>query len=54
MKNAIATYQFLRTQQQARAVDACADAAQLHGMTPATLAAALIAAGIDTDRLSLI
>jgi hypothetical protein len=54
MENAIKTYQYIRTQQQARPVDACADAAQLHGLTPAALAAALIAAGIDTARLSLI
>jgi len=54
MKDAIKTYQFIRTQQQARPVDACTDAARLHGLTPATLAAALIAAGIDTARLSLI
>jgi hypothetical protein len=53
-KNAIKTYQFIRTQQQARPVDACTDAAQLHGLTTAALAAALIAAGIDAARLSLI
>ena len=49
MKDAIKTYQYIRTQQQARPVDACTDAAQLHNLTPATLAA-----GIDTARLSLI
>lgn len=54
MKAAIKTYQFIRTQQQARPVDACTDAAQFHGLTPATLAAALISANIDAARLSLI
>jgi hypothetical protein len=54
MTDAIKTYQYIRTQQQTRPVDACADAAQYHGVTAAALAAALIAANIDAQRLSLI
>jgi hypothetical protein len=54
MADAIKTYQYIRAQQQARPVDACTDAAQYHGVTVAALAAALIAADIDTARLSLI
>jgi hypothetical protein len=54
MTAAIATYLYIRAQQQTRPVDACADAAQYHGVTVAALAAALIAADIDTARLSLI
>ncbi len=54
MTDAIKTYQFMRTQQQTRPVDACADAAQYHGIKVAALAAALIAANIDAQRLSLI
>jgi hypothetical protein len=54
MTDAIKTYQYIRTQQQARPVDACADAAQYHGVAVAALAAALIAANIDAARLSLI
>ena len=54
MTDAIKTYQFIRTQQQTRPVDACTDAAQYHGVTVAALAAALIAADIDAARLSLI
>ena len=54
MQAAIATYRFIRTQQQASAIDACADAAQMHGVSVSALAAALIAQGIDTARLSLI
>jgi hypothetical protein len=54
MTDAIKTYQFMRTQQQLRAIDACADAAQYHGVKVAALAAALIAADIDAARLSLI
>lgn len=54
MQAAINTYQFIRTQQQLRPVDACTDAAQLHGISVQALAATLIAAGIDTARLSLI
>jgi hypothetical protein len=54
MTDAIKTYQYIRAQQQTRPVDACADAAQYHGVTVAALAAALIAADIDAARLSLI
>jgi hypothetical protein len=54
MTDAIKTYQYIRAQQQTRPVDACTDAAQYHGVTVAALAAALIAANIDTARLSLI
>ena len=54
MQAAIATYRFIRTQQQVNAIDACTDAAQLHGISVSALAAALIAQGIDTARLSLI
>lgn len=54
MQAAIATYRFIRTQQQVNAIDACADAAQMHGVSVSALAAALIAQGIDTARLSLI
>jgi hypothetical protein len=54
MTDAITTYLYIRAQQQARPVDACADAAQYHGVAVAALAAALIAADIDAQRLSLI
>jgi hypothetical protein len=54
MNEAIRTYQFIREQQQTRPVDACTDAAHLHGVTVAALAAALIAANIDATRLALI
>ncbi len=54
MTDAIKTYQFIRAQQQTRPVDACTDAAQYHGVAVAALAAALIAADIDAQRLSLI
>jgi hypothetical protein len=54
MTDAIRTYQFMRTQQQLRPIDACTDAAQYHGVKVAALAAALIALGIDAARLSLI
>jgi hypothetical protein len=54
MNEAIRTYQYIRAQQQTRPIDACTDAAQYHGVKVAALAAALIAANIDTQRLSLI
>jgi hypothetical protein len=54
MTDVIKTYQFIRAQQQARPVDACADAAQYHGVKVAALAAALIALNIDAARLALI
>jgi hypothetical protein len=54
MTDAIKTYQYIRAQQQTRPVDACTDAAQYHGVTVAALAAALIAADIDAQRLALI
>ena len=54
MADAIRTYQFIRAQHQTRPVDACTDAAQYHGVTVAALAAALIAADIDAQRLALI
>jgi hypothetical protein len=54
MTDAIRLYQFIRSQQQIRPVDACTDAAQFHGVKVSELAAALIALNIDTARLSLI
>jgi len=54
MNDAIKTYQFIRTQQQAYPVDACTDAAQLHGVSIQALAAELINLNIDAQRLSLI
>jgi hypothetical protein len=54
MNDAIKSYLYARTQQQTRPVDACTDAAQYHGVAVAALAAALIAANIDAQRLSLI
>ncbi len=54
MTDAIRTYQFIRSQQQIRPVDACTDAAHFHGVKVSELAAALIALNIDTARLSLI
>lgn len=51
---AIQAYQFMRQQQRMNPIDACTDAAQLHGIAPQALAAALISAGIDAARLSLI
>jgi hypothetical protein len=54
MTDAIKTYQFMRTQQQLRAIDACTDAAQYHGVNVYALADALRAAGIDAQRLSII
>lgn len=47
MTDAINTYKFMRTQAQMRPIDACTDAAQLHGVTVQALAAAILAAGID-------
>jgi hypothetical protein len=52
MNNAIRTYQFIRTQQQLNPIDACTDAAQFHGVSVVSLAAALIALSIDTQRLN--
>ena len=54
MTDAIKTYQFMRTQQQLRPIDACTDAARYHGVKVAALAAALIALNTDAARLSLI
>lgn len=54
MNPAITTYLYMREQQQMRPLDACADAAQLHNIAAPALAAVLIAAGIDAQRLSLI
>ena len=54
MNAAIKSYIYARTQQQLRPIDACTDAAQYHGVTVQALAAALIAAGIDAQRLSII
>jgi hypothetical protein len=54
MQQAINTYKFIRAQQQLRPSDACTDAAQLHGVTVAALAAELIKLNIDAARLSLI
>ena len=54
MNNAIRTYRFIREAQQLNPIDACTDAAQLHGLPCDALAAALIASGIDAARLSLI
>ena len=54
MTDAIAQYQFIRTQCQINPIDACTDAAQYSGVTVAALAAALISLNIDAARLSLI
>lgn len=54
MQAAINTYQYLRAQQQLNPIDACTDAAQLHGVSVAALAAQLIAQGFDAARLSFI
>jgi len=54
MNDAIKTYQFMRTQQQLRPIDACTDAAQYCGVAVAALAAALIALNIDAARLTII
>ena len=54
MQAAIGTYRFIRTQQQINAIDACTDAAQMHGVSVTALAAALIEQGVDTARLSII
>jgi hypothetical protein len=54
MTDAIAQYQFMRTQCQTNPIDACTDAAQYAGVKVAALAAALIALNIDAQRLSLI
>lgn len=50
----IAAYIFRRQQQQLRAIDAAVETAEYFGVDVAALAAALIAQGIDADRLSLI
>jgi hypothetical protein len=54
MTEAIAKYQWLRTNQQTRPIDACTDAAHYCGVKLSDLAAALIALDIDVKRLSLI
>jgi hypothetical protein len=54
MTDAIAKYQWIRTHQQIRPVDACTDAAHFCGVKVSDLAAALVALNIDTARLSLI
>jgi hypothetical protein len=54
MTEAIAKYQWIRTNQQTRPIDACTDAAHYCGVKVSDLAAALIALNIDAQRLSLI
>lgn len=54
MTDAIATYTYLRAQQQLNAIDACTDAAQLANVAVADLAAALISQGTDAARLAVI
>lgn len=52
MNPAINTYQYIRTQQGLNPIDACTDAAQFHGISVVSLAAALITLNIDAQRLS--
>lgn len=54
MTDAIKFYLYARTQQKLLPIDACADAAQYHGVDVYALADALRAAGIDAQRLSII
>lgn len=54
MTDAIKSYLYARTQQQLQPIDACTDAAAFHGADVYSLAAALIAANIDAQRLSII
>lgn len=54
MTDAIKSYMYARTQQKLPPVDACTDAAAFHGVNVYALAAALIAANIDAQRLSIL
>ena len=54
MSDAIAQYQFIRTQCQINPIDACTDAAQYSGVKFYDLVDALIAADIDVKRLSVL
>lgn len=54
MNAAIQSYLYARNQQKLPPVDACADAAALHGVNVYALADALRAANIDAARLSII
>lgn len=54
MSDAIKSYLYARTQQKLSPVDACTDAAQYHGVNVYALAAALIAANVDAQRLAII
>jgi S-adenosylmethionine hydrolase len=54
MTNAINSYLYARNEQKLPPIDACADAAQFHGVDVYALATALRAAGIDVARLSII
>jgi hypothetical protein len=58
MQNAIRSYHFNRMQCCMLAIDACADAAEWHGIHPDALARHLIDSGAvtgrDADRLALL
>jgi hypothetical protein len=58
MQNAIRSYLYSRTQCNMLAIDACADAAEWHGIHPDALARHLIdsgaATGRDADKLALL
>ena len=58
MQNATRSYLYARQQQQINAVDACADAAESHGVHSDELARHLIDSGTvtgrDADRLALL
>lgn len=54
MTNAIRSYLFARQQQKMSPVDACTEAAEMHGVDVYALAATLRTANIDVARLSII
>ena len=54
MTEAIRTYQFMRTQQQLKPIDACTESAQFYGINFYALVDALVAANIDVQRLSIV
>jgi len=58
MQDAIRSYHFNRTQCNMLAIDACADAAEWHGIHPDVLARHLIDSGAvtgrDADKLALL
>jgi len=58
MQAATLSYLYARQQQQMRAIDACTDAAEHHGIRPDALARHLIDSGTvtgrDADRLALL